>query len=323
MNRHQITEETVRRWVAGECNIYVVTFHYNNGLNHAYNHCEADAVAGPDTKDAFALADRYLDEGWKTVTPEFCKIYQACPENYQPLIAKYRRDEVLPNFDQLAADLLSKEDFNGRSAFDELRPVKVVSRIPSGDRPEKQMKKALLVRIHGIVDDIGAKTISSADGNACKRLFLDRLPFQFFDKGSQFTGFLFRHFANKGEDAATTLNDYPITDSSVQVLQDYLREMDKVHKLVFTGNAKMDCVGCVTVRTAVADPDAAVGRKARLDEKPRRFKVTLRFEVSYSNEVEAADEDEAVDLVKQQAQTAPSGDFDWHGITDYDATEAE
>ena len=322
MNRHQITEETVRRWVAGECNIYVVTFHYNNGLNHAYNHCEADAVAGPDTKDAFALADRYLDEGWKTVTPEFCKIYQACPENYQPLIAKYRRDGVLPDFDQLAADLLSREDVNGHSPFDELRPVKVVSRIPGGDRPEKQLKKALLDRIHGIIEDIGAKTVSPADGTSCKRLILDKLPFEFFDEGSQFTGFLIRHFANKGGEAGTTLNDYPIADSSVQVLQDYLSEMDKVHKLVFTGNAERDCVGCVTVRTAVADPDAAVGRKARIDGKPRRFKVTVRFEVSYSDEVEAADGDEAVELVKKKAWEAPSGDFDWHGMTDYDLTEA-
>lgn len=308
--------------MAGECNIYAVTFHYNNSLLHTYNHCEAYAVAGPEPGDALALAERYLDEGWNTVTPEFCKIYQACPENYQPLIAKYRRDGVLPNFDQLAADLLSREDFNGRSAFDELRPVKVVSRIPGGDRPEKQLKKALLVRIHGIVDDIGAKTVPP-DGNTCKKLILDMLPFEFFDEGSQFTGFLIRHFANKGEDAATTLNDYPVADSSVQVLQDYLREMDKVQKIVFTGNAERDCVGSVTVRTAIADPDTAVGRKARLDGKPRRFRVTLRFEVSYSNEVEAADEDEAVDLVKQQAQTAPSGDFDWHGITDYDTTEAE
>ena len=325
MDRFNTDPALIRDWMKGKEPLFVIVFAYNSGMDPAYRHREAHCIAGPDLKAAQQAAESLLSHPWETVSAEFCKIYQACPEDFAPLIAEYNRQGFPegPGADDLAAALLSREDVNGKSRFDALRPVKVVSLIPDRDSmPEDLFRKELLYRIHGIVEDIGAKTVPP-DGNACKGLILDMLPFEFFDEGSQFTGFLIRHFANKGEDASTTLNDYPVTDSSVQVLQDYLREIDKVHKLVFTGNAERDCVGCVTVRTAIADPDAAVGRKARLDGKPRRFKVTLRFEVSYSNEVEAADEDEAVDLVKQQAQTAPSGDFDWHGITDYDTTEAE
>ena len=315
----------IRDWMKGKAPLFVIVFAYNSGMDPAYAHREAHGLAGPDLKAAQQAAEGLLSRPWETVSAEFCKIYQACPEDFAPLIAEYNRQGFPegPGADDLAAALLSREDHNGRSRFDALRPVKVVSRIPDRDSlPENLFRKELLYRIHGIVEDIGASVLTSKGGGWKKLLMLDALPFEFFREKSIFTGILFRHFENEeNKGVCTAMNGIPVESSNTQVVLDFLEGLDKVHKLVFTGNIRRDSVGMLTLLTPCADPDAAVGGKARVERPLRRFRVVLHYEVAYVAEVEATTEDEAIDLVREKAKEAPSEDYEWLQETEAEASE--
>lgn len=324
MNSIKTDPALIRDWMKDKAPLFVIVFAYNSEMDPAYSHREAHCIAGPDLKAAQETAESLLRHSWETVSAEFCKIYQACPEDFAPLIAEYNRQGFPegPNADDLAAALLSREDHGGRSRFDELRPVKVVSRIPDRDSmPEDLFRKELLYRIHGIVEDIGASVLRPKGGGWKKLLLLDALPFEFFREKSIFTGILFRHFEN-GEDkgSCTTLNGTPVDTSGTQDILDFLECLDKVHKLVFAGNIRRDSVGMLTLRTPCADPDAAVGGKARVERPLRRYRVVLHYEVAYVAEVEATTQDEAIDLVREKAKEAPSEDFEWLQETEAEAS---
>lgn len=321
MDRFNTDPALIRDWMKGKAPLFVIVFTYNSEMDPAYGHREAHGLAGPDLKAAQQAAESLLSRPWETVSAEFCKIYQACPDDFAPLIAEYNRQGFPegPGADDLAAALLSREDVNGRSRFDALRPVKVVSRIPDRDSmPEDLFRKELLYRIHGIVEDIGASVLRSKGGGWKKLLMLDTLPFDFF------TGVLFRHFENEeNKGACTAMNGIPTESYNTQVVLDFLQGLDKIHKLVFAGNIRRDSVGMLTLLTPCADPDAAVGGKARVERPLRRYRVVLHYEVAYVAEVEATTQDEAIDLVREKAKKAPSEDFEWLQETEAEASEKD
>lgn len=321
MDRFNTDPALIRDWMKGKAPLFVIVFAYNSEMDPAYGHREAHGLAGPDLKAAQQAAESLLSRPWETVSAEFCKIYQACPDDFAPLIAEYNRLDFPegPGADDLAAALLSREDVNGRSRFDALRPVKVVSRIPDRDSmPEDLFRKELLYRIHGIVEDIGASVLRSKGGGWKKLLMIDTLPFDFF------TGVLFRHFENEeNKGACTAMNGIPTESYNTQVVLDFLQGLDKIHKLVFAGNIRRDSVGMLTLLTPCADPDAAVGGKARVERPLRRYRVVLHYEVAYVAEVEATTQDEAIDLVREKAKEAPSEDFEWLQETEAKASEKD
>ncbi len=321
MDRFNTDPALIRDWMKGKAPLFVIVFTYNSEMDPAYGHREAHGLAGPDLKAAQQAAESLLSRPWETVSAEFCKIYQACPDDFAPLIAEYNRQGFPegPGADDLAAALLSREDVNGRSRFDALRPVKVVSRIPDRDSmPEDLFRKELLYRIHGIVEDIGASVLRSKGGGWKKLLMLDTLQFDFF------TGVLFRHFENEeNKGACTAMNGIPTESYNTQVVLDFLQGLDKIHKLVFAGNIRRDSVGMLTLLTPCADPDAAVGGKAKVERPLRRYRVVLHYEVAYVAEVEATTQDEAIDLVREKAKKAPSEDFEWLQETEAEASEKD
>lgn len=323
MDRFNTEPALIHDWMKGKAHLFVIVFAYNSGMDPAYGHREAHGLAGPDLKAAQQAAENLLSRPWETISAEFCKIYQACPEDFGTLIADYNRQGFPkgPNADDLAAALLSREDHGGRSRFDALRPVKVVSRIPDRDSmPEDLFRKELLYRIHGIVEDIGASVLRPKGGEWKKHLQLDALPLEFFQERSIFTGVLFRHFENEeNKGACTAVNGIPTEGYNTQVVLDFLEGLDKVHKLVFAGNIRRDSVGMLTLLTPCADPDAAVGGKARVERPLRRYRVVLHYEVAYVAEVEATTQDEAIDLVREKAKKAPSEDFEWLQETEAEA----
>lgn len=318
----------IRGWMTGDNDLFVIIFAYNSPMDEPYMHRSAEFLSGPTPEDALRKAGELLDSVWQTVRPEHCRIYQATPSDFLTLREQYLKDfpEGTPDARDIINDLLSREDYNGRSRHDDLRPLKVVSRPADTAAPEQILRHDVLHRIHGIVERIGTTCLKvQNDRDARKRVYLNSLPWDFFPDRSLFQGMLFRRFENLITDgpSVTLYNGNPIANAPMYELLDMLSVLDKVQKLYFTGHLNRDCYGQFTVSLPCADADAATGRKALVPRETKCYAVSLHFDVSYSCEVEASSEEEAIDLIREKAKTAPSADFEWLGETGAKASPTE
>ncbi len=271
-----------------------------NCRNETDFHTEKISLAGPNEKDALEKAGQLLRETHFGYRPEYCKVFQALPWDYNDLFDEwgrtYRKRGGIPPKDVVLNRLFSLEDERQHSPLERLEPVTIVYPDFVPCKGETFMND-LLMQIHGIIQDMGCLVYRKGYENYRSTMNLKGLPERFVPEDNLLRGVRECVFENRYENGKTwtVVQAGDIRKATMEELQSYLKVLRECQKLHFTGKIKGTSLGEYNLSL----------------QGPKRYKVVLHYEVVYAEEVEAASEDEAIEKVQELAGKAPSSDFEW------------